>query len=95
VAITVDEVRRVAALARLRLEPDVETRLAKDLDAILDAFQQLGEVDTRGVPPTAHVEDLGGNLRPDEATNPPADDALLASAPARDGRRYRVPRIIE
>jgi aspartyl-tRNA(Asn)/glutamyl-tRNA(Gln) amidotransferase subunit C len=95
VAITVDEVRRVAALAKLRLEPEEEGRLTRDLDAILEAFQQLGALDTSGVPPTAHVEDLGHEMRPDEVVNPPASDALLASAPARDGRRHRVPRIIE
>jgi aspartyl-tRNA(Asn)/glutamyl-tRNA(Gln) amidotransferase subunit C len=95
VAITREEVKRVAALARLRLAPDEEARLTADLDHILDAFERLKSVDTSGVDPTAHVEVVGAPLREDQVANPPADDALLANAPARDGRFFRVPKIIE
>jgi aspartyl-tRNA(Asn)/glutamyl-tRNA(Gln) amidotransferase subunit C len=95
VAITRDEVRRVAALARLRLEPDEEERLTADLDHILEAFVRLQALDTSDVPPTAHVEDFGAPLRPDEVLNAAGDEALLANAPARDGRLFRVPKIIE
>jgi aspartyl-tRNA(Asn)/glutamyl-tRNA(Gln) amidotransferase subunit C len=85
----------VAALARLRLEPADEERLATDLDHILESFQRLQAVDTSAVPPTAHVDDFGGRLRPDVVENPHADEGLLANAPDRDGRHFRVPRIIE
>jgi aspartyl-tRNA(Asn)/glutamyl-tRNA(Gln) amidotransferase subunit C len=95
VAITRDEVRRVAALARLRLAPDEEERLTADLGHILDAFARLQALDTRDVPPTAHVDDFGAELRADEVCNPAADEALLANAPARSGRLFRVPKIIE
>ena len=94
-AITRDEVRRVAALARLRLESAEEERLVTDLDHILQAFERLQAVDTTDVPPTAHIEDFGAFLRPDEVLNPHGDEPLLANAPARDGRLFRVPRIIE
>ena len=94
-AITRDEVRRVAALARLRLAPDEEERLTADLDHILDAFVRLQALDTSDVPPTAHVEDFGALLRADEVSNPPGDESLLANAPARDGLLFRVPKIIE
>jgi aspartyl-tRNA(Asn)/glutamyl-tRNA(Gln) amidotransferase subunit C len=95
VAITRDEVRRVAALARLRLEPAEEERLTADLDHILDAFARLRALDTSAVPPTAQVEEDRAAFRDDAITNPPANDALLANAPARDGRFFRVPKIIE
>jgi aspartyl-tRNA(Asn)/glutamyl-tRNA(Gln) amidotransferase subunit C len=95
VSISVEEVRRVAALARLRLEPAEEERLRSDLSAILEAFERLQTLDTTGVEPTAHVEDFGALLRADDITNPPASEQLIAGAPARDGRRFRVPRIIE
>jgi aspartyl-tRNA(Asn)/glutamyl-tRNA(Gln) amidotransferase subunit C len=95
VAITRDDVRRVAALARLRLEPAEEERLTTDLDHILEAFVLLQRLDTSAVPPMAHVDDFGARLRADEVLNPGADEPLLANAPARDGRLFRVPRIIE
>ena len=85
----------MATLAKLRLEPDEETRLTADLGHILDAFARLQALDTSSVPPTAHVEDTGAPLRDDVVLNPPAGDEMLANAPARDGRRFRVPKIIE
>jgi aspartyl-tRNA(Asn)/glutamyl-tRNA(Gln) amidotransferase subunit C len=94
-AITRDEVRRVAALARLRLDPGEEERLTADLDHILEAFARLSALDTSAVAPTAHVEEDRPAFRDDGVTNPPASDALLANAPARDGRFFRVPKIIE
>jgi len=94
-AITREEVRRVAALARLRLAPDEEERLTADLAHILDAFARLSSVDTSAVAPTAHVEDDRAAFRDDAVANPPASESLLANAPARDGRFFRVPKIIE
>ena len=93
--ITREEVQRVAALARLRLAPEEEARLTADLDHILEAFARLRTLDTSGVDPTAHVEDFGALLRTDEVSNPPAAEGLLANAPGRDGRFFRVPKIIE
>lgn len=94
-ALTRDEVRQVAALARLRLEPDEEARLTADLGHILDAFTRLTALDTSGVEPTAHVDTESAPLRDDVVTNPEAPDALFDGAPARAGRLFRVPRIIE
>jgi aspartyl-tRNA(Asn)/glutamyl-tRNA(Gln) amidotransferase subunit C len=94
-AITRDEVRRVAALARLRLEASEEERLTADLGHILDAFERLRALDTQAVAPTAHVEDFGAQLAEDAVLNAPAGDEVLANAPARDGRFFRVPKIIE
>jgi aspartyl-tRNA(Asn)/glutamyl-tRNA(Gln) amidotransferase subunit C len=95
VAITRDDVRRVASLARLRLEASDEERFTTDLGHILEAFERLQALDTSGVEPTAHVEDFGAHLRDDVVTNPAAGDEVLANAPARDGRHFRVPKIIE
>jgi aspartyl-tRNA(Asn)/glutamyl-tRNA(Gln) amidotransferase subunit C len=94
-AITRDEVRRVAALARLRLDAGEEERLTTDLGHLLDHFARLQALDTRDVEPMAHVDDFGTKFRPDAPTNPPAAEPLLANAPARHGRHFRVPKIIE
>ena len=85
----------MAALARLRLGPEEEVRLTADLGHILEAFVRLQALDTTGVEPTAHVEEAGAALREDVVANPPAGDEALANAPARDGRFFRVPKIIE
>jgi aspartyl-tRNA(Asn)/glutamyl-tRNA(Gln) amidotransferase subunit C len=95
VAITRDEVRRVAALARLRLEPAEEERLTADLDHILDAFAKLQALDTTGVPPARALAEPATPLRDDVVSNPDAGDEVLANAPAPEGRYFRVPKILE
>jgi len=93
--ITIEQVRHVALLARLRLSPDEETRLQADLSSILGYVEKLSELDTANVPPTAQVGDPGTPTRDDVVTNQPAADAMLANAPSSQGGFFKVPKIIE
>jgi aspartyl-tRNA(Asn)/glutamyl-tRNA(Gln) amidotransferase subunit C len=95
VKISREQIRHVAMLARLALEPAEEEAMTTTLDAILTYMEKLGELDTAAVEPTAHILDLPTRWRNDAVTNPPATEALLANAPARDGDFFRVPKIIE
>jgi aspartyl-tRNA(Asn)/glutamyl-tRNA(Gln) amidotransferase subunit C len=95
VAITREEVRRVAGLAKLHLSADEEVRLAGDLDHILSAFATLQALDTADLEPMRPVDVDDAPLREDDAANPPAGDALIEQAPDRQGRLFHVPRIIE
>jgi aspartyl-tRNA(Asn)/glutamyl-tRNA(Gln) amidotransferase subunit C len=95
-ALSLDEVRRIAALARLRLSPDEEGRLAGELSAILDYVRQLEELDVSGVEPMTHALAAGETPFRDDVNLPclPPEEAL-ANAPARAGTCFQVPRIIE
>jgi aspartyl-tRNA(Asn)/glutamyl-tRNA(Gln) amidotransferase subunit C len=94
-ALSIDEVRHVATLARLSLTEEEERRFAEQLSAILDAFRQLEAVDVTGVEPTSHAGFAVGALRPDavEPSLPPEQG--LANAPAKAGTSFAVPRVIE
>jgi len=85
----------VAALARLELSAAEEERLAADLEAILGYVKALDELDTEGVPPTAHALDVASAFRDDEVRNTPNVESLLANAPDRSQSFFRVPKIIE
>lgn len=89
------EIRHVATLARLDLGSQEEERLAVELGQILAHFEKLNELDTEGVEPTAYLDEASLAMRKDEVTNPPAEEDLLAGAPAREGRFFKVPPIIE
>ncbi|MFN8643854.1 MAG: Asp-tRNA(Asn)/Glu-tRNA(Gln) amidotransferase subunit GatC [Candidatus Binatia bacterium] len=94
-AITRDEVRHIALLARLPLSAEEEAAFAAQLDHILAAFANLNRLDTTGVEPTAHIAPMPTPFRDDVVSTTPDADAWLANGPARDGRFFKVPKIIE
>ena len=94
-ALTLDEVRRIALLARLELSESEESDLQKQLGHILEHFERLGALNTDGVQPTAYVPGVDTAYRDDVVSNPPADEALRANAPSRDATLFKVPKIIE
>jgi aspartyl-tRNA(Asn)/glutamyl-tRNA(Gln) amidotransferase subunit C len=93
--ITLEQVRHVALLARLRLGADEEVRLQSDMSSMLGYVEKLNELDTSNVPPTAQVGEPGTPTRDDVVTNQPAPDDMLANAPERRGNFFKVPKIIE
>ena len=88
------EVERVARLARLRIDPAERDDQARDLGRILELFDRLAAVDTRGVEPLAHPVAATQRLRPDSVTEEVDRETLQRGAPeVRDGM-YVVPRVI-
>jgi len=85
----------VVALARLALDEDELLRMARELDAVLGYVASLSRVDTRDVPPTAHVVPLATPLRDDVPSAPLDPDLALANAPEREGSSFVVPKVIE
>lgn len=84
--LTRDNVRHVAMLARLGLEPGEEDFYAEQLSAILSHIDRLREVDTEAIPPTAQVVPLENRMRDDRPRPGLTQEQALANAPeARDG----------
>jgi aspartyl-tRNA(Asn)/glutamyl-tRNA(Gln) amidotransferase subunit C len=94
-AITREEVQRIALLARLRLTGEEESLLTEQLGKILEYITVLQRLDTTGIEPMAHALDVVNAMRDDRVTNEPDTEALLANAPATDGNFFQVPKIIE
>ena len=90
-AISREEVRHVARLARLELSEDELERFGGQLDAILEAVGKVAELDLTGVEPTAHPLDLA-NVWGDDEPHPslPVEEAL-ANAPDSEDTFFRVP----
>lgn len=77
-ALTLDEVRHIAKLARLKLSDDEVEKFSTQLTDILDWVQMLNEVDTDGVEETSQVTGLESVVRSDEVKcDVVAGDALL------------------
>jgi aspartyl-tRNA(Asn)/glutamyl-tRNA(Gln) amidotransferase subunit C len=93
--LTLEQVRHIARLARLRLTAEEERRYAEQLSAILDYAQRLKRVDTADVPPTAGVQDLEAPLRPDTPRPSLPRERALANAPATADGMFLVPPILD
>ena len=90
-----DEVRHVAMLARLGLEPGDEEYYADQLSGILGHIERLQQLDTETIPPTAQVVEIAARLREDEPRPCLTQEEALANAPAAHGGFFRVPSIQE
>ncbi len=90
-----EEVRHIAQLARVGMtDADVE-RLQTQLSQILEHFEQLKQLDTEGVPPSAHAVPLHSVMRDDIAAPSLAQDEILANAPQQEEGSFRVRAILE
>lgn len=88
-------VRHVALLARLEVSDEEVKRYAEQLSAVLGYVDQLNEVDTTNVPPTAHAHRISNVLRED-AVRPSLDpDQALANAPQQQNGFFKVPKVLE
>jgi len=94
-ALTEDEVRKVAHLARLELSPAEVTALTHDLAAIVEYVNQLQSVNTDNVEPLAHAAELTNVFRADAPAPSLSVDQALANAPQRKGDFYAVPAVLE
>jgi aspartyl-tRNA(Asn)/glutamyl-tRNA(Gln) amidotransferase subunit C len=93
--ISEEHVEQVAWLARLALQPEEKGRLTEQLNAILAYMEQLNEVPTDGVEPTAHVLDLVNVFRDDTIRQTLSAEEALANAPEAAQHYFVVPRIVE
>jgi aspartyl-tRNA(Asn)/glutamyl-tRNA(Gln) amidotransferase subunit C len=92
--LTLDEVRHVARLARLRLSDDQLQQYRSQLSTVLDHIAKLNELDVDGVEPMAHPGDLANRLDDDTVGEPLDLDQVLAIAPAIETHYLAVPKVL-
>ncbi len=94
-AIDTETARKVARLARIRVEEERLPALAREFDAILDFIEQLNEVDVEGVEPMTSVTPMRLKRRQDVVTDGDRQAEVLLNAPdAREGF-FAVPKVVE
>ncbi len=88
-------VRRIAKLARIRVEDGDVGRLQGELNNILGWIETLSEVDVEGVAPLTGGAQILLRLRADAVTDGQVAEAVLANAPDRVGAFFTVPKVVE
>ena len=99
-SVTREQVAKIAALARIKVEEADLDRMVPEFNNLLAWVEQLGEVDTSAVQPMTAVIDQKLRLRADVVDADPLTgggrrDAVLASAPAAEHGFFGVPKVIE
>ena len=98
-ALTSQDVSRIAQLARLELRDDEQAAMLTQLNEFFDIVEKMRSVDTSGVEPLytplSAVEDVALRLRDDAVTEADNRDANMQNAPAREDGLFLVPKVIE
>ena len=90
-----EEVRRIARLARIEVADREVEQLRGELNGILAMIDQMQAVDTAGIEPMAHPQDMRQRLREDRVTESDRRDLYQSVAPATEDGLYLVPKVIE
>jgi aspartyl-tRNA(Asn)/glutamyl-tRNA(Gln) amidotransferase subunit C len=90
-----DQVRHIARLARIALRPAESAAVTERLNRVLAMVDQMRRVDTTGVAPMAHAQELVQPLREDSVTETCQRERYQSVAPAVEEGLYLVPKVIE
>ena len=94
-SLTLEQVRRVAQLARIEIS-DAEAETTRgQLNEIFALIEEMQAVDTQGIEPMAHAQDLSQRLRPDVVTETDRRTDYQAVAPETEAGLFLVPKVIE
>ena len=92
--ITIDDVDKIAILAKLKFSPEEKKKFTEQMAQILTYFEKLNELDTDDVPPTYHVLDIKNVMREDKVEPWLTQEEALANAPASKLGFFSVPKVI-
>ena len=94
-ALTLDDVHRIAHLARIEIDAAAAADVHAKLTSIFALINELQAIDTTGIVPMSHAQDVALPLRDDAVTEPDRHAEFQKIAPAVEDDLYLVPRVIE
>jgi aspartyl-tRNA(Asn)/glutamyl-tRNA(Gln) amidotransferase subunit C len=94
-ALTLDDVKRVAHLARIAISDDEAQATQTQLAGIFKLIGEMEAVDVSAITPMSHAQDVVQRLREDAVTEPNLREQFQAIAPQVESGLYLVPRVIE
>ena len=94
-SLSIDDVRRIAKLSRIAVTDDELAATQQQLNRIFGLIEEMRAVDTTGIEPMAHAQDVGLRLREDVANAANRRAEFQSVAPAVEAGLYLVPKVIE
>ena len=89
------DVDKIARLAKLELSDEERERYASQLDSIVAYVEKLSEVDTTGVEPLAHVNDILNVWREDKSRSSLSEEEVFKNSPKHDKEFFLVPKVLK
>ena len=93
--LSLEQIARIANLARLEVTPGEAAALQQQLNGILAMVDEMGSVDTSGVEPMSHPQQAMQRMREDRVTESDERASFQSIAPAVEDGLYLVPKVIE
>jgi aspartyl-tRNA(Asn)/glutamyl-tRNA(Gln) amidotransferase subunit C len=93
--LSLDQIAKIAELARLEMPPADAAALQHELNGILAMVDRMQAVDTKGIEPMSHPQQAMQRLREDKASEPDLREKYQEAAPAIEDGLYLVPKVIE
>lgn len=94
-SLTLNDVKRIAHLARIEVSEAEAEDYLRQLSNIFELVEQMQAVDTTGIAPMAHAQDVVLRLRPDLVTETDRREDYQSVAPQTEAGLYLVPKVIE
>jgi aspartyl-tRNA(Asn)/glutamyl-tRNA(Gln) amidotransferase subunit C len=94
-ALTLDDIHRIAHLARIEIDAGAAAEVHAKLTAIFGLINELQAIDTEGIVPMSHAQDVALPLREDRVTEQDRHALQQSVAPSVEDGLYLVPRVIE
>ena len=94
-ALSIEDVRRIAHLARIEITSAEAEDVRRKLDSIFDLINEMRAVDTEGIVPMSHAQDVALPLREDRVSEPDRHALFQSVAPSVQDGLYLVPKVIE
>ena len=94
-SLTLEQVQRVANLARIEISDQEALATQQQLNSIFGLIEQMQAVNTQGIAPMAHAQELSQRLRPDAITETNRRETYQAISPEVEAGLFLVPKVIE
>jgi len=94
-SLSLDDVKRIAYLARIAIDDIEAAAVLKQLSGIFALIEQMQAVDTTGIEPMSHAQDVVLRLRGDAVTESDQHELFQSIAPQVEAGLYLVPKVIE
>jgi aspartyl-tRNA(Asn)/glutamyl-tRNA(Gln) amidotransferase subunit C len=94
-SLKINDIKRIAHLARIQINDDEAVQTLTKLTGIMGLIEQMQAVDTTGILPMSHSQDVVQRLREDVVTKTNQREVFLSLAPATQDGLYLVPRVVE